>query len=55
MWKKSESGCREDLFIALAKYYVAVVDSRGDLDILEPLHIVSIKLLKAESKNASNS
>jgi len=30
-----------------------VVDSKGDMDILEPLHIVSIKLIKPESKSAS--
>jgi len=40
-------------FIALGKYYVAVVDSKGDLDILEPLHIVSIKLIKPGSKTTS--
>jgi hypothetical protein len=40
-------------FILLGKYYVAVVDSRGDMDILEPLHIVSIKLIKPESKTTS--
>jgi hypothetical protein len=40
-------------FIAIGKYYVAVVDSEGDMDILEPLHIVSIKLMKSVSKPAS--
>jgi hypothetical protein len=40
-------------FILLGKYYVAVVDSRGDMDILEPLHIVSINLIKPESKAGS--
>jgi hypothetical protein len=42
-------------FILLGKYYVAVVDSRGDMDILEPLHIVSIKLIKPENKSSSKS
>jgi hypothetical protein len=40
-------------FIALGKYYVAVVDSSGDLDILEPLHIVSLKLIKPDNKTSS--
>jgi hypothetical protein len=40
-------------FIALGKCYVAVVDSRGDMDILEPLHIVSMKLIRPETKSSS--
>jgi hypothetical protein len=34
-------------FIAIGKYDVAVVDKKGDIDILDPLHIVSLKMLKA--------
>jgi hypothetical protein len=40
-------------FIAIGKYYMAVVDSRGHMDILDPLHIASIKLIKSESKSTS--
>jgi hypothetical protein len=40
-------------FIAIGKHYVAVVDDKGDMDILEPFHIVSIKLIKADSKTSS--
>jgi hypothetical protein len=40
-------------FIALSKSDVVVVNSNGDIDILDPLHIVSIKLIKTESKTAS--
>ncbi len=32
-------------FIAIGKYEVAVVDKEGDIDLLDPLHIVSIKSL----------
>lgn len=32
-------------FIALGKYEVAVVDREGEIDLLDPLHIVSIKSL----------
>jgi hypothetical protein len=42
-------------FIALGKYDVVVVNRSGEIDILDPLHIVSIKLLKIESKSASKS
>ena len=41
-------------FIALAKNEVVVVNSNGDFDILDALHIVSIKLIKSESKTSSN-
>jgi len=37
-------------FIALGKHDVAVVDRGGDIDILDPLHVVSIKLVKPASK-----
>jgi hypothetical protein len=40
-------------FIALGKYDVVVVDRSGDIDILDPLHIVSLKLIKPRSKAAS--
>jgi hypothetical protein len=34
-------------FIAIGKRDLAVVDKDGDIDILEPLHIVSLKLTKS--------
>ena len=40
-------------FIALGKSDVAVVDKTGDINVLEALHIVSIKTPKA--KNAAGS
>jgi hypothetical protein len=40
-------------FIALGKYDVVVVDRSGDIDILDPLHIVSLKLIKPRSKTTS--
>jgi hypothetical protein len=40
-------------FIALGKNDVVVVNRTGDIDILDPLHIASIKLIKSESKSAS--
>jgi hypothetical protein len=30
-------------FIAIGKYEVAVVDKDGDIDLLDPLHFVSLK------------
>ena len=36
-------------FIAIGKYEVAVVDKDGDIDLLDPLHIVSIKSLVGRS------
>jgi hypothetical protein len=42
-------------FIALGKYDVVVVDRSGDIDILDPLHIVSIKLVKPTHKTTSKS
>ena len=36
-------------FIALGKSDVAVVDKGGDINILEALHIVSIKTLKSRN------
>ena len=32
-------------FIAVGKYEVAVVDKDGDIDLLDPLHIVSLRSL----------
>jgi hypothetical protein len=40
-------------FIALSKNEVVVVNSNQDIDILDPLHIVSIKLIKPQGKAAS--
>ena len=37
-------------FIAVGKYEVAVVDKKGDIDLLDPLHIVSIKSLSGRNK-----
>lgn len=37
-------------FIAIGKYEVAVVDKEGDIDLLDPLHIVSIKSLTGRSR-----
>jgi len=39
-------------FIAIGKHDLAVVDKDGDIDILDPLHIVSLKLIK--SKNGTS-
>lgn len=33
-------------FIALGKWDVVVVNKTGDIDILDPLHITSLRLLK---------
>ena len=41
-------------FIAFNKYDVVVVNPNGEIDILDALHIVSIKLIKPESKTSSN-
>ena len=40
-------------FIALGKYEVAVVDKEGDIDLLDPLHIVSLKSLSSRTKNGN--
>jgi hypothetical protein len=40
-------------FIALSKYDVVVVDATGDIDILDPLHITSIRVMKPGSKRTS--
>ena len=40
-------------FIALSKYEVVVVDANGDIDILDPFHIASIRVIKPASKAAS--
>ena len=40
-------------FIALGKYDVVVVDPNGEIDILDALHIVSIKLIKPDNKTTS--
>jgi len=34
-------------FIAIGRHDIAVVDKEGDIDILDPLHIVSLKLTKS--------
>ena len=36
-------------FIALGKSDVAVVDKSGDINVLEALHIVSLKMLKSKN------
>ena len=33
-------------FVAIGKNDVVVVNQEGDIDILDPLHIVSVKLMK---------
>jgi hypothetical protein len=40
-------------FIAFGKSDVAVVDKRGDINILEALHIVSLKTLKSKNGTAT--
>jgi hypothetical protein len=40
-------------FIALNKYDVVVVNPNGEIDILDALHIVSIKLMKSDRKTPS--
>lgn len=40
-------------FFAIGKYDIAVVDKKGDIDILDPLHIVSLKMLKARNGASS--
>ena len=40
-------------FIAIGKYDVAVVDKKGDIDIVDPLHIVSLKMLKVRNGASS--
>lgn len=37
-------------FIAVGKYEVAVVDKEGDIDLLDPLHLVSIKSLTGHKR-----
>ena len=39
-------------FIALGKYDVAMVDKAGDINLLDSLHIVSIKTPKARNGSA---
>ena len=36
-------------FIMFGKYEVAVVDKEGDIDLLDPLHIVSLKSLNRKN------
>jgi hypothetical protein len=38
-------------FVLLGKHIIAVVDRDGDIDTLDPLHIVSIKTLSARGKS----
>ena len=38
-------------FVAIGKFLVAVVDHDGDIDTLDPLHIVSIRDLSGRGKN----
>ena len=40
-------------FIAIGKSEVAVVDGEGDIDILDPLHIVSLKSFKGELSSST--
>lgn len=40
-------------FIALGKWEVAVVDQNGDIDLLDPLHIVSLKSLAGRNRTAA--
>ena len=42
-------------FIAIGKYEVAVVDKEGDIDLLDPLHIVSIKSLAGKNGSRKTS
>ncbi len=37
-------------FIALGRFEVAIVDQNGDIDILDPLHIASMKRLTGRSR-----
>ena len=39
-------------FIAISNYDVVVVSKQGDIDILDPAHIVSLKLLKRRDGTA---
>ena len=42
-------------FIAISKYDVVVVNNKGDIDILDPLHIASLKMLKVHNGSSSRS
>ena len=40
-------------FIAIGKYDVAVVNKDGDIDIIDPLHIVSFRLIGRNNVSGS--
>jgi len=50
-----EFGVPHAEFIALSNYDVVVVNKQGDIDILDPAHIVSLKLLKRRDGTAGES